>query len=145
VKLLSDDTPYALKQLKLRYPCLSDVGTLPEVGFLQALCGCPNIIELIEGIYDPTTQLVSIVLELCDCNLYEYLKSGNSPLNERVVLFFMYQLLKALDAMHCRGMFHRDVKPENCMINRKTYELKLVTMEFGYRGMKKSTFHDVVL
>ena len=31
--------------------------------------------------------------------------------NEQKIKYYMYQILKAVDHMHRRGIFHRDIKP----------------------------------
>jgi renal tumor antigen len=128
VQFTGDDTPYALKELKAHYHSLEDADSLPEVRYLRALQDCPSVIKLVDVIFDPGSHLISLVLEFCDCDLYQYIKSDALPLSERVTLFLMYQLLAAIAAMHSRGLFHRDVKPENCMINRRMYKLKLADL-----------------
>lgn len=44
-----------------------------------------------------------------ECNLYEYLKKKD--LKEAKVRDIGYQVLKSVDHMHKKGIFHRDIKP----------------------------------
>jgi len=39
---------------------------------------------------------------------------------------YMYQLLRALNYCHSKGIMHRDVKPGNVLINHNTKELRLI-------------------
>jgi renal tumor antigen len=124
----SPDECYAVKRLRASYSSLSEAESLPEIRYLRALQDCRQIIKLYDVTHDPRTSTVTLILELFDCNLYEFLKSNGTPLSERLTLLLVYQLLQALEAMHSRGLFHRDVKPENCMVNRSTFELKLADL-----------------
>eukprot|EP00826_Nyctotherus_ovalis_P055604 TRINITY_DN739_c0_g1_i2.p1 TRINITY_DN739_c0_g1~~TRINITY_DN739_c0_g1_i2.p1 ORF type:complete len:345 (+),score=103.64 TRINITY_DN739_c0_g1_i2:424-1458(+) len=51
-----------------------------------------------------------------DMNMYESIKGRRSHLSEAKVKYYIYELLKALDHMHCLGIFHRDIKPENVLL-----------------------------
>jgi len=43
--------------------------------------------------------------------MYETIKDRKHHLPESRVKYYMYQVLKALDHMHSKGVFHRDIKP----------------------------------
>jgi casein kinase II subunit alpha len=45
---------------------------------------------------------------------------------DRDVRFYMFQLLRALDFAHSRGVMHRDVKPHNIMIDHTKQQLRLI-------------------
>lgn len=120
---------FAIKRLKKRYRTIEEVNKLPEVQYLKALQGQPNIIKLYEVIYNSQDGYVALLFELMDANLYEFVRDNQKPCDEKTSLLLIYQLLKALDYMHEKNLFHRDVKPENCMVNKATLELKLC--DFG--------------
>ena len=46
-----------------------------------------------------------------DINLYELIRGRCHYLQESKVKYYMYQLLIAIDHMHRKGIFHRDIKP----------------------------------
>jgi renal tumor antigen len=73
-----------------------------------------------------------MVFELMDCNVYELINDHKCPFDGRTTIILSYQLLSAIAFVHSHKMFHRDVKPENCMVNRETMELKLA--DFGSTG-----------
>ena len=120
---------FAVKRLKKRYRTIDEVNKLPEVLYLRALQGHPNIIKLYEVMFDNNSGFVALRFEIMDVNLYELVRDNQKPYDEKTSLLLIYQLLKALDFMHQKNLFHRDVKPENCMVNKATFELKLC--DFG--------------
>ena len=58
-----------------------------------------------------------------DCNLYEYLKAKRKELKEARVRDIGYQILKAVDHMHRKGIFHRDIEPENSRVSGDVVKL----------------------
>ncbi|KAK4049714.1 hypothetical protein OIV83_003989 [Microbotryomycetes sp. JL201] len=94
-----------------------------EIKVLQALQGGPNIIKLLDTVHDPATNVSSLVFEYINFQdsklLYPTFTSGD-------VKFYAYELLKALDFAHSRGIIHRDVKPLNILIDSSTRTLKLI-------------------
>ncbi|XP_032875462.1 cyclin-dependent-like kinase 5 isoform X1 [Amblyraja radiata] len=71
---------------------------------------------------------LTLVFEYCDQDLKKYFDSCNGDLDPEIVKSFMYQLLKGLAFCHSRNVLHRDLKPQNLLINRNG-ELKLA--DFG--------------
>ena len=45
------------------------------------------------------------------------------------VRYYTYQLLLALDECHSKGIIHRDIRPENLLIDHKRQDLFLI--DFG--------------
>lgn len=52
-------------------------------------------------------------------------------LTDYEVRLYLYKLLQALDFAHSRGIMHRDVKPRNVVINRRTRSLRLIDWGLG--------------
>lgn len=108
---------------------VEEVNSLREVQALRRLGSHANIVNMIDVIYNERNQTLDLVCELMDMNIYEKIRDRDTLLPEKVVKSYMYQLTKALDHMHRNLIFHRDVKPENILINDKTQTLKLA--DFG--------------
>ncbi|KAJ3324521.1 hypothetical protein HDU93_002814, partial [Gonapodya sp. JEL0774] len=127
----------AMKRFRKVFKSIEEVESLREIQALRRLAGHPNIIDLEAVIFDPATGVLALNFELMDCNLYEllsrkshhagHLKSsdsgsiaastgGNNFLSDRKIKAYMYQVFRALEIMHGKGIFHRDVKPENILI-----------------------------
>lgn len=71
---------------------------------------------------------LTIVFEHCDQDLKKYFDNLNGEIDPDVVRSFQYQLLRGLEYCHKNNVLHRDLKPQNLLIN-KTGELKLA--DFG--------------
>ena len=87
----------------------------------------PNIVK----VYDVsvTDQLQYIVMEYIDgITLKEYLKQRGGALTWKEVVHFATQVLSALDHAHSKGIVHRDVKPQNIMLQA---DGSIKMMDFG--------------
>jgi len=83
----------------------------------HALLGAhPHIVNLIHSF--ETEAHIYIVLEFCSRgDLYEAIRTGTGPLETEHVRQFMLQLVDAVDYIHMKGMFHRDIKPDNVLLD----------------------------
>jgi glycogen synthase kinase 3 beta len=55
-----------------------------------------------------------------------------APIHLLPLQLYIYQLCRALAYIHSLGVCHRDIKPQNLLVNPKTHELKLC--DFGRSG-----------
>ncbi|XP_077159650.1 cyclin-dependent kinase 5 isoform X3 [Paroedura picta] len=85
-----------------------------------------NIVRLHDVLH--SDKKLTLVFEFCDQDLKKYFDSCNGDLDPEIVKSFMFQLLKGLGFCHSRNVLHRDLKPQNLLINRNG-ELKLA--DFG--------------
>lgn len=101
-----------------------------------------NIVRLHDVIHTET-KLV-LIFEYCDQDLKKYMDQhgDRGALDPATVRSFMYQLLKGTSFCHENRVLHRDLKPQNLLINRKG-ELKLG--DFGLArafGVPVNTFSN---
>jgi len=99
------------------------VNNLREIQALHRLSPHPNVIRLIEVLYDGPTGRLALVFELMDMNVYELIRGRRHYVAEDRVCAYMYQLVKAMDHMHRNGIFHRDIKPENILLADEVLKL----------------------
>ncbi|XP_077978114.1 cyclin-dependent kinase 5 [Glandiceps talaboti] len=85
-----------------------------------------NIVRLHDVLH--SEKKLTLVFEYCDQDLKKYFDSCNGEIDPDVVKSFMYQLLRGLAFCHSHNVLHRDLKPQNLLIN-KNGELKLA--DFG--------------
>lgn len=60
-------------------------------------------------------------------------------LTEYDTRYYIYELLKAMDFCHSRGIMHRDIKPHNIMVDHKHRKLRLIDWglaEFYHPGQE---------
>ncbi|XP_060919831.1 MAPK/MAK/MRK overlapping kinase-like isoform X1 [Labrus mixtus] len=120
---LKDGKFYACKTMKQTINSLEQANNLREVQAMKRLSPHTNIIQLHELIFDKETGTVSLICELMEMNIYEFIQGRETPLPDHTVKNYMYQLCKSLEHMHSCGIFHRDVKPENILIKQSGLKL----------------------
>ncbi|KAI0237164.1 Casein kinase II subunit alpha' [Massospora cicadina] len=94
-----------------------------EIKILQNLAGGVNIIGLIDIVRDPEVKTPALIFEHVNNQDFKTLYPKFSDYDIR---FYMFELLKALDFCHSRGIMHRDVKPHNVMIDHTQKKLRLI-------------------
>jgi len=106
-----------------------------EVKILSILKGGPNIVELKNVSKCNLPALGALIFG--HINHVENIKTTMLSFSNYEVRFYMYQLAKALDYCHSKGIIHRDVKPQNLVIDRKGKRLQLI--DFGLADFYKPT------
>jgi len=128
-KALNEETNryVALKSIRLDsvdegVPCTA----IREIGLLIEL-DHPNIVKLEEIISEDTS--LTLVFEMCDLDLKKYIDKCHGFIRPIVIKSFLFQLLKGVAFCHDMHILHRDIKPQNLLINLENLELKIA--DFG--------------
>lgn len=130
-------TPVVLKLLKP----VRKVKIAREIRILEILKGGPNIVTLLDICHDNVSNTPSLVFEfLSTVNLKQIMGSLDLP----SVKGYMYQVFKALDFCHSKGIMHRDVKPMNIIINVDTKSLKLIDWGLSEFYLEKKDYNTRV-
>lgn len=116
----------ALKKIRLEAEDEGIPGTaIREISLLKELQH-PNIVRLHDVVH--TEKKLTLVFEFLDLDLKKYLDQCEGGLDLPVLKQFLYQLLRGIAFCHQHRVLHRDLKPQNLLINREG-ELKLA--DFG--------------
>jgi len=125
----------AVKKVRFSYDN-SDVFGVPaaalrEVALLNQLNGHPNIVR-IENVFLDTGARIFIVCEFMDLDLRRFMDE-QGQLHPRRVKLYAWQMLRALG--HCHGLCiaHRDIKPQNVLVNPVSDCVKLCDFSLGRR------------
>lgn len=96
-----------------------------EISLLKELRH-PNIVRLFDVVH--TEKKLTLVFEYLDQDLKKYLDVCEGGLDPTILKSFLFQLITGVAYCHHHRVLHRDLKPQNLLINREG-ELKLA--DFG--------------
>jgi len=101
------------------------------------------IVRLHEVLY--CKNRLYLVFEFVDFDLKKYIDSINGPMSPKLVQSYLFQMLVALNFCHSRRVLHRDLKPQNLLIDKKG-TLKLADFGLGraFAVPLRSFTHEVV-
>jgi len=96
-----------------------------EIALLKELSH-KNVVKLLD-VFCSTTKL-HLVFEYLENDLKKYMKSLNGRLSPGVVKDLAHQLCQGIDFCHANRILHRDIKPQNILIDNNG---RLVIADFG--------------
>jgi mitogen-activated protein kinase 1/3 len=91
---------------------------LREIMILKA-CHHDNLLELKGFHLEPQGKFyeVYLVTELMDFDLYRVIKKGRDEMTGEHIQYVMYQIFLGLFYLHENNVIHRDIKPNNILLN----------------------------
>lgn len=122
----SDQNLVALKSIRLEDEDEGVPATaIREISLLKEL-NHPNVVALYDIIH--TENKLTLVFEYLDLDLKKYQNEIGGKVPKDAMKSFLWQLLRGLRCCHENRILHRDLKPQNLLINKKG-DLKLA--DFG--------------
>jgi len=95
---------------------------LREIAILRELKH-PNIIELQHVFH--TDKSLYLAFEFCDSDLKQYMRSIGNMLPAAAVQSYCWQLINVISRCHSHRIFHRDLKPQNLLVQPARGVLKI--------------------
>ena len=89
--------------------------SIREISILKQLRH-PNIVYLIDLIHGE--KKLYLVFEYMDHDLKKFLDINNGPLTPELVKSYLFQILIAINFCHSKRILHRDLKPQNLLIDK---------------------------
>uniref|UniRef100_A0A8C6UIZ0 cyclin-dependent kinase n=1 Tax=Neogobius melanostomus TaxID=47308 RepID=A0A8C6UIZ0_9GOBI len=120
----------ALKEIRLEHEEGAPCTAIREVSLLKDLKHA-NIVTLHDIVH--TDKSLTLVFEYLDKDLKQYMDDCGNIMSMHNVKIFLFQILRGLSYCHKRKVLHRDLKPQNLLINDRG-ELKLA--DFGLARAK---------
>eukprot|EP00792_Barthelona_sp_PAP020_P005245 TRINITY_DN2565_c0_g2_i1.p1 TRINITY_DN2565_c0_g2~~TRINITY_DN2565_c0_g2_i1.p1 ORF type:complete len:296 (+),score=74.31 TRINITY_DN2565_c0_g2_i1:219-1106(+) len=127
----------ALKQIRLLddadegVPCTA----LREIAVLKQVSSHPNIVDLISIIH--SDNQLYLVFEFLNQDLRKHIERTPNGLSAALVKSYLYQIVRGLNFCHARRVYHRDLKPQNILVDREG------NVKLGDFGLARG--HDVPL
>ncbi|PSN58277.1 Cyclin-dependent kinase 2 [Blattella germanica] len=133
----------ALKKIRLETETEGVPSTaIREISLLKEL-DHPNVVRLLDVVH--SGKKLYLVFEFLMQDLKKYLDSSKDILPLSLVKSYLHQLLKGISYCHAHRVLHRDLKPQNLLIDKKGF-IKIA--DFGLArafGMPVRTYtHEVV-
>jgi serine/threonine protein kinase len=108
-----------------------------EISLLKSLSDEPYFVKILDVIKDDShkDKLIYCIFEYCSSTLAKFFFKQSKPIPLETIQRMMNQLLTAVDTMHGRLILHRDIKPDNILLD-KDGNIKIA--DFGLA--KKASF-----
>eukprot|EP00892_Ulva_mutabilis_P005149 jgi/Ulvmu1/3005/UM015_0045.1 len=126
--------------------------TIREVSLLKVLGRSNHVVKLLgaEPVDEDGKAVLYLVFEYVQQDLKQFMgadeKRQHLPVPKSRLKPFMFQLLRGVAFMHRHGIMHRDLKPQNLLVDSRAAVLKIADLGLGrlFSMPAKAYTHEVV-
>ena len=141
-------SPKKLSQVYFHVTCLlwpslaylvqeNDV-TIPTEVYLHRFLDHPNVIKLYDFFEHAQAYVMVLERPLYHKDLFDYI-TEKRRLNENEARSIFLQIIEAVMYCESKGIFHRDIKDENILLDTRTGQVKL--LDFGSGTVLENTLY----
>lgn len=128
----------AVRKPRINWPLVLSVFR-SELALLRA-CAHPHVLEC-HGLYEGRNE-VALVLQYVSAGDIQQLLQRHGALSEQTVVAIVSQLCDALSHVHALGILHRDVKPENALVEMVGDAPYVRLCDFGHSCYASELHHQ---
>lgn len=95
--------------------------TMREISLLRSLSDQPYFVKILDVIKDNNSKdkIIYCIFEYCDSTLGKFFAKQAKPVSLERIQSMMKQLLLSVDIMHGKMILHRDIKPDNILLDKE--------------------------
>lgn len=101
---------------------------------------CNNIIQMLDWEDHPDRYIMVLEWPSPCINMHQFWLSHDRVFSEEMARHFMRQVVQAAAVCCSRGVFHRDIKMPNLLVNIETLEVKLI--DFGCGDLLRTSSYN---
>lgn len=92
-----------------------------EISLLKSLSDYPQFVKILDVIKDDNhkDKIIYCIFEYCSSTLGKFFMKQQKPIPLERIQDIMKQLLTAVDIMHGKMILHRDIKPDNILLDKE--------------------------